>query len=140
MASAFKLDIITPEKKFFSGEVESLIINSVDGEMCVLKGHMPSVTVLRVGELRVKQDGNWQKFVASEGFVEVRPDETLIFAQTVERPEEVDISRAKAAKERAEEKLRQKLSMMEYRQSQVALARAMARLRVVNENNSNLND
>ncbi len=140
MASTFKLDIITPERKFFSGDVESLVINSVDGEMCILKGHMPSVTVLRIGELRVKQDGKWQKYVASEGFVEVRPDETLVFAQTAERPEEVDISRAKAAKERAEEKLRQKLSMMEYRQSQIALSRAMARLRVANDNNSNLKD
>lgn len=138
MASTFKLDIITPEKKFFSGEVEALVINSVDGEMCVLKGHMPSVTVLRIGELRVKQDGEWKKFVASEGFVEVRPDETLVFAQTAERPEEVDINRAKAAKERAEEKLRQKLSMLEYRRSQIDLAKAMARLRVVNDKNTNL--
>jgi F-type H+-transporting ATPase subunit epsilon len=138
MASTFKLDIITPEKKFFSAEVEALIINSVDGEMCVLKGHMPSVTVLRIGELRVKQDGAWNKFVASEGFVEVRPDETLVFVQTAERPEEVDINRAKAAKERAEERLRQKTSMQEYRRSQIDLAKAMARLRVVNEKNTNL--
>ena len=66
----------------------------------------------------------------SAGFLEIRPDETILFATTAEWPEEIDIARAERAKQRAEEKLRQRKSEEEYRQSHIALARAMARLKV----------
>ncbi|MDP2892555.1 MAG: ATP synthase F1 subunit epsilon [Bacillota bacterium] len=132
--STYRLDILTPERKFFSGDVEALIYHIADGEICILKGHMPMVTALEIGAIRIKQGGKWREAAASEGFVEVRPDQTLIFAQAVEWPEEIDVRRAKAALEMAEEQLRQKKSMLEYRQSEISLARAMARLRVTNQN------
>ena len=66
--------------------------------------------------------------------MEVRPDETIIFSQAMEWPDEIDISRAQAARERAEERLRQQRSYQEYQQSKIALARAMVRLRVGRRN------
>jgi len=134
MPAKYKLEIITPEKIFFEGMIESVIIPSVDGFMSVQKGHEPIVVAIDIGQIKIFQDGKWLKASTSEGFMEVRPDETLIFAQAVEWPYEIDINRAKEAAEKAKEELRQKNSFSEYRQNQVALARAMVRLKVGRKN------
>jgi F-type H+-transporting ATPase subunit epsilon len=134
MSAEYKVEIITPEKKFFEGMVESVIIPSIDGYMSILKGHEPLVAAVSVGTIKILHEGKWLEVSSSEGFMEVRPDETLIFAQTAEWPHEIDINRAKEAAERAKEKMRQKKSWTEYRQNQVALARAMVRLRVGRKN------
>ena len=88
----------------------------------------------RSGAMRINIDGKWKDCTTSEGFVEVRPDETIIFSQAVEWPDEIDIKRAQEARERAEERLRQKKSHQEYMQNQIALARAMVRLRAGRRN------
>lgn len=71
----------------------------------------------------------------SDGFIEVRPDETIVFSQAVEWPEEINERRAKEAKERAEEQLRRNRSVAEYRLNRMALQRAFARLRVKHHHN-----
>ena len=130
MPAKFMLEIITPERAFFHGEVESVILPTADGYMSVQKMHEPMVAAITVGDMRILVDGQWKQCTTSEGFVEVRPDETIIFSQAVEWPEEIDLRRAQEAKERAEERLRQSRSYQEYMQSQISLARAMVRLRV----------
>jgi F-type H+-transporting ATPase subunit epsilon len=130
----YKLEIITPERIFFEGMVESVIIPSEDGFMSVQKGHEPLVTAIDIGMIKINVDGKWMEASTSEGFMEVRPDETLIFAQAVEWPAEIDVNRAKEAAERAKEKLRQKKSWSEHKQSQISLARAMVRMRVGRKN------
>ncbi len=130
MPAKYTLEIITPERIFFHGEVESVIIPTPDGLMSIQKMHEPMVSAIKVGEMKLQIDGEWKQCTTTDGFVEVRPDETIIFSQAVEWPEEIDIRRAQEAKERAEERLRQKKSYQEYMQNQIALARAMVRLRV----------
>jgi F-type H+-transporting ATPase subunit epsilon len=131
MASKYTLEIITPERTVFSGEVESVILPTPDGFLSIQRMHEPMVCALSIGPLRLNLGGDeWRECTASEGFVEVRPDETIIFSQAAEWPEEIDMIRAKEAKERAEERLRQRQSYQEYMQNQIALARAMVRLRV----------
>jgi len=130
MSATYKLEIITPEKIFFEGMVESVIVPSEDGLMSVWKNHEPIVVAISVGSIKINRGGEWSECSTSEGFMEVRPDETLIFAQAVEWPEEIDVKRAQEAAERAKEELRQKQSVTEHRQSQIALARAMVRMRV----------
>ena len=98
--------------------------------MSVWKGHEPIVIAIAVGLIKINVDGEWSECTTSEGFMEVRPDKTQIFAQAVEWPEEIDLKRAQEAAERAKEKLRQKQSYTEHKQSQIALARAMVRMRV----------
>ncbi len=129
MPAKYMLEIITPERIFFRGEVESVIIPAPDGFMSIQKMHEPMVAAIKIGTMRIFADGEWMECTTSEGFVEVRPDETIIFSQTAEWPNEIDLRRAQEAKERAEEKLRQQLSHQEYMQNQIALARAMVRLR-----------
>lgn len=134
MPAKYKLEIITPERIFFEGMVESVIIPSEDGFMSVQKGHEPLVAAIDVGPIKINVDGEWKECSTSEGFMEVRPDETLIFAQAVEWPEDIDLRRAQEAAERAKEKMRQKQSWNEHKQSQIALARAMVRMRVGRRN------
>lgn len=130
MASSFRLDIVTPERKFFSEDVEMLVFKSPDGEVGILPGHTPMVCAVGVGPARIKQDGQWRGAVLTEGFMEILPDRVIVLVDTAEWPEEIDINRARAARERAEERLHQHLSKVEYLRSQSALNRALARLRV----------
>ena len=134
MPAKYTLEIITPERIFFKGDVESVIIPTPDGYMSIQRMHEPMVVALNIGEMKLNIDGKWKECTTSSGFAEIRPDETIIFSQAVEWPEEIDIRRAQEAKEEAEESLRQKQSYQEYMQSQVSLARAMVRLRVGRRN------
>lgn len=134
MPAKYTLEIITPERIFFRGEVESVIIPTSDGYMSIQKMHEPMVAAITVGDMKLQIDGEWKECTTTDGFVEVRPDETIIFSQAVEWPEEIDMRRAQEARERAEERLRQKKSHQEYMQNQIALARAMVRLRVGRRN------
>jgi F-type H+-transporting ATPase subunit epsilon len=130
MAKTFQLEIIASDHPFYKGECEMLIFPGLDGEHGILARHEAMVTCINAGELRFLVDGNWQYAAVSEGFVEITPDYVVLLADTVERPEDIDINRANEAKVRAEEKLRQKQSIMEYYHTQAALNRAMNRLKV----------
>ena len=131
--STFSLEILTPERLFFDEPVEALTTVTVDGEITILKGHAPITLPLVVGKLRIKQNGTWREAFQSEGFLEVNQSGAHLFAQACKWPEEIDVRRAEAAQRRAEEELRQKHSMMEYQASKIALARAMARLRITHQ-------
>ena len=126
----FRLEIITPERQFFDGEVESLVIDTPDGKRGIMARHLPMVVALSIGAVSFKSEGIWKTCFASEGFVEVRPDETIIYAQVMEWPDEIDEMRAEEARTKAEEHLRQEQSLREYTASQASLIRAMTRLRV----------
>ncbi len=130
--SGFFLEIITPEKTFYRGEVESVNIPSLGGACTIMAGHQPMVFATDPGTIRITADGVTREAFMSEGFIEVRPDETIAFAQAVEWPEDINERRAAEAKERAEEQLRRNRSAAEFKLNQAALARAFARLRVKN--------
>jgi len=127
---AFHLEIITPERIFFSGEVEELIITTPDGQRGVLPSHTPMIIAVDVGEIKIKQKEKFKSCFSAEGFLEIRPDKVVLVAQVVEWPEEIDIRRAQEAKRRSEEQLRQKQSLQEYHTTMSSLARAMARLKI----------
>ena len=130
MASTFYVEIVTPERSFFSGDVEMIVLNTPEGEMGVLYGHIPMVVAVAVGPMKILQKGEWVNAFLSEGFMEVKQDKTIILADTAEWPHEIDENRAKAAKLRAQERLCSHLSHKEYIQSQAALSRALERLKV----------
>lgn len=130
MANTFQLDIIASDHVFYRGECEMLIFPGLDGEHGIMANHEPLVTCLNSGELRFRVDGQWQYAAVSDGFVEITQKYVVLLADTVERPEEIDINRANEAKMRAEEKLRQEQSIKEYYHTQAELTRAMNRLKV----------
>ena len=118
MEKTFQLEIMTPEKQFFKGQAEGLIMPALDGEYGVQPGHEPIVTALEPGTVRYCVKGQWDDVIVGQGFAEVMPDYAILLVSTAER-----------AKAHAEECLRQKQSMQEYHRSKAALARAMARLK-----------
>lgn len=128
MEKTFQLEIITPERQFFTGPVESLVLPALDGEYGVLPGHEPVVTAVEPGEARFKADGVWHEVIVTQGFAEITSEYAVLLVSTAEKPEEIDAARAQRAKERAEERLRQHESQREYFRSKAALARANARL------------
>ena len=128
--SQFLLEIITPEKRFHDGMVESLVIDTPEGKRGVLAGHTPMLVAMSVGNISFKVDGQWKKAVASDGFVEVRPDKTIINAQTVEWPEEAEERKAEEARSRADDHLRQEQSLREFNDSMTSIARTMVALKV----------
>lgn len=130
MAKTFHLEIIATDRIFYQGECEHLVITAQDGLLGILAGHEPMVTNLPTGELKYMVNGKWHYGAISDGFIEVLPDSAIILADNCELPEEIDIKRAEEARQRAEEKLRQKQSIQEYYQTQAALNRAMNRLKV----------
>jgi len=136
MPKLFNLKILTPERAFFDGDVEGVTADAPDGNVMILADHAPFIMPVKIGQIGVKQDGKWDLSVNTEGFLEVRHDGVVIFVQACEHPDEIDARRAEEAKKRAEEHLRQKQSMSEYKQSKVALARAMARLQIGNSGTS----
>lgn len=128
MASKFMLEILTPERLFFSKEVDMVVVNTPDGELGVLRGHIPMVTVVSIGSARIVIDGKTYEAVLSEGFMEINRSGVIIIVDTAEWPEEIDIKRAEAAKQRALNRLHSKLSKVEYMRTRAALSRALARI------------
>ena len=105
--NTYKLEIITPEKQFFCGEVEATICPLEDGDLEVLKGHEAMVAALKEDEIRLKINGEWKTAVISDGFFEVRPDEVVIFAIFCEWQEDYKTA---AEKRRAERERLEKLA------------------------------
>ena len=130
MAQKFHLEVLTPGRVFFEGDVEEVIVPGVEGYQGILVDHVPVIISLKEGALKIKVDNEWKEAVIHSGFAQVEQKSTIIMSDAVERPEEIDINRAQAAKEKAEERLRQQLSQIEYHRSKADLARAMARLRI----------
>lgn len=130
---SFLLEIVTPDRQFYNGQAESLILPIQDGFYGVETGHEPVVTSVEPGELRYRVDGQWRVAAVTSGFAEIMPDRVILLVSAAESPEEIDLKRAEAARARAEDRLRQKESLREYHSSKAALARAMARLKAVRD-------
>ena len=108
--------------------------------MAILANHEPMTTTIEVGEIRFRKPGEtkWQRAIVSDGLIKVEHNLVNVLVYSAEKPEEIDKFRAQAALERAKEQLQQKQSLVEYHVSQASMARAMARLRGV-EQLKNLN-
>lgn len=126
----FLLEIITPEKQFFKGMAEAVTCQTEAGEIGVLKGHQTMVVSLKIGELKIKTEGMWKSAFISEGFMEVRSDEVMIFSQCCEWPEEIDETCAEEARRRALSRIEHAANIKEHRHNEISVARAMARLKV----------
>lgn len=130
--SSFPLEIVTPDKKFFSGEVEMVIVRGIDGDLAILSNRAPFVTPLGVGKIRVKRNGKERVAAISGGYIEVTKERTVIVADSIEWPEEIDVKRAEEAKETAERRLGERKDGIDVARAEYALKRAINRLDVAN--------
>lgn len=128
----FQLEIVTPEKTVYSGEVEGLRAPGTEGGFGVLAGHHPMLASLSIGKLVFSGQENGPKSVAiSGGFAEVQRDRVTVLAETAEFAQDIDVNRAEAARDRAREMLAQKQEQqIDEARAQLALSRAINRLRI----------
>jgi F-type H+-transporting ATPase subunit epsilon len=128
-----KCEIVTQDRSLFEGEADLVIAPGVEGEVGILPNHAPLLTTLGVGVLRVRQRGEEQVFTIAGGVLEVRPDLVTVLADVGENIDEIDVGRAEAAKERAEELLKKgpPPDTDEYLRIQAALSRSKIRLDAV---------
>jgi F-type H+-transporting ATPase subunit epsilon len=128
--NTFLLEVVTPERIALSDEVQFMVVPAVEGELGILKNHAPIVAGLKIGVLRYTMpDGEIHYIALSGGLMEVIDNEAKILAETAEHGREVDLLRAKAAKERAERRLTERQDQISYVRAQMALLRAIARIR-----------
>ncbi len=126
----FTLDIVTPTKTVFSGEVQSFSAPGEAGGFQVLFDHAPFLSSITVGQVKVIDPaGAVSRYATSGGFVEINDNKVILLAETAERSDEIDVARAEKAKERAARRLQEKESIDEQR-ARVALIRAINRLKI----------
>ncbi len=131
MAEVFQLEIVTPEKKVVETRAaEEVQIPGKNGYLGVMPGHAPLITELAVGEITYRENATEQRLAVAWGFAEVLPDKVTILAETAERPSEIDVERARKAKERAEQRLTSGDPTVNVERALDALHRAEARLDV----------
>ena len=130
MADTFQLEIVTPEKKVVDTAAVEIQIPGKNGYLGILPGHAPLITELAVGEITYRTGAEDQRLAVAWGFAEVLPNKVTILAETAERPSEIDVERARKAKERAEERLTSGDPNVDVERSLNALQKAATRLEV----------
>lgn len=130
-----QVSVVTPDGPVYDAKAELVSAKAQSGELGILPGHIPMVAPLAIGAVRLKNGNSTELVAVSGGFLEVRPDKVTILAQAAEKAEDIDIARAEAAKQRAEERLRHKgQDNIDFRRAELALQRAVNRLNVAKRN------
>ncbi len=128
-----RLEILTIEHKLFDDQVDMVIAPGTEGLLGILPRHTPLLTGLTFGELQIKQEGQEdQYFAIGGGFMEVRPHHVIVMADSAERSEEIDVSQAQEARQRAEELLA-KGNSQDTAEAETAFKRSQMRLKVANQ-------
>ena len=130
MPDTFQIEIVTPEKMVVRDVAEEVQIPGKNGYLGILPGHAPLITELAVGEITYLNGGRTHRLAVAWGFAEVLPDKVTILAETAERPEEIDINRAQAAKQRAEDEFKNGKTEEDFARAEDDLKRAETRLEV----------
>ena len=127
----FKLEIVTPKKIVYSGDVQSFTAPGVVGSFQVLYNHAPLLSAIGVGEVKLRDsNGNETRYATSGGFVDVVKNSVTMLAETAERADEIDVQRAAAAKERAAQRIAERHAETDIDRARVALTRALNRLTI----------
>ena len=128
---ALTLEIVTPERLAYSDTVDSVVLPGSEGELGVLPHHAPLVSTLGVGELRIRKDGVEDSFAIVGGFLQVRPDQVVVMAETADMASEIDLEKAQEARREAERALESGYSEgVDLSIARAALQQALLRIRV----------
>ncbi len=130
MENKVRLEIVTPYGQVFSEDVDEVTAAGNEGEFGVLPGHAPFVTTLKIGMLTCKAGNSLRHFFVNWGYAEIGHEKALILADSAEKSEDIDVERATAAKQRAEDRMR-KDGEVDFLRAQASLERAITRMQVV---------
>lgn len=129
MASTIRLELVTPERLLLSEEVDEVVAPGYEGEFGVLPEHTQYLAILNIGLLRYRKGSETRVIALGGGFAEVTPERVVVMAETAERAEEIDVERARRARERAEAALKEiSLDDETYAKAYAALQRALVRM------------
>ena len=128
MAELFDLQVISPDRIFYQGEIEMLEIRTTEGEMGIYKDHIPLTAIVAPGILRIHTTEGVKEAALHDGFVEITKTRVTVLAEACEWPEEIDINRAEEAKIRAERRLKGADGEINEVRAELALRRSMTRL------------
>jgi F-type H+-transporting ATPase subunit epsilon len=128
---ALTLEIVTPERLAYSDTVDAVVLPGSEGELGVLPHHAPLVSMLGVGELRIRKDGAEESFAIVGGFLQVRPDKVVVMAETADMASEIDLEKAQEARREAERTLESGYKEgVDLSAARAALQQALLRIRV----------
>ena len=125
-----QLDVVTPEGTVVSDQAEIVVAPGYLGEFGVLFNHIPFLAQLQPGDLRYRRGNKTEHLAVSGGYAEVLPTKVTVLATAAERAQDINVARARAAKERAELRLKERQEQTDFARAEVALKRALARLKV----------
>ena len=128
MADVMKLNVITPEKQFYEGNVTMVELTTTEGEIGVYPNHIPLTAVVAPGVLKIHEEGEEKKASLISGVITILPDAVTVMAEVAEWPDEIDFKRAEEARVRAERRLASKESGLDELRAEMALKRALVRL------------
>ncbi|MBO9604810.1 MAG: F0F1 ATP synthase subunit epsilon [Paenibacillaceae bacterium] len=127
--SKFLLEVVTPERIVFAEQADMVVVKGVSGELGILAQHIPLVTPLKVAPVKIKRGNQTDLIAVNGGFIEVRKDKVVILAESAELPGDIDVERARNAKDRAEKRLASK-DNVDFKRAELALQRALSRIDV----------
>lgn len=130
MADLFKLQVITPDKKFYDGEVSMVELTTTEGQIGIYKNHIPMTAIVAPGVLTIHEESEVKKAALHAGFLEILPEQITIMAETVEWPDDIDIDRAEEARVRAERRIKETNGEVDIMRAELAYKRALTRLTV----------
>ncbi|HIE90669.1 MAG TPA: F0F1 ATP synthase subunit epsilon [Methylophilaceae bacterium] len=133
MAHTVRVDVVSAEEEIFSGEAEFIVAPASEGEVGVYPHHAPMITTIKPGALRIKLPDTKEEVLIfiSGGMLEVQPGLVTVLADTAIRGHDLDETKAIAAKEAAEEAMRNKASDMDYAKAQAELTEAVAQIQAI---------
>jgi len=127
------VSVVTPGGPVLEGTYDMIVCKAETGEIGILPGHIPLVAPLQISAVRLKNGNDTEQLAVNGGFMEVQPEKVTILAQSAEKANEIDVQRAKEAKDRAERRLQANQDNIDKVRAELALKRAMNRLNVGNK-------
>ena len=132
MAEVMKLNVITPEKQFYTGDVTMVELTTTEGNIGVYPNHIPLTAVVAPGVLTIHEESGKKEASLISGFITILPDTVTVMAEIAEWPDDIDFKRAEEARVRAERRLSSPEAGMDTLRAEMALKRALVRLRLKN--------
>ncbi|HIT65005.1 MAG TPA: ATP synthase F1 subunit epsilon [Candidatus Ventrimonas merdavium] len=128
MADEMKLQIVTPQERFYDGPVTMVELTTTEGNIGIYPDHIPLTAVVAPGVLKIHEGGEVKEAALMSGFITILPEEVTILAEVVEWPDEIDYNRAEEARARAERRLASPTADLDVLRAEMALKRALVRL------------
>lgn len=128
MADLFKVQVITPERRFYEGEASMVELSTTEGDIGVYRNHIPLTAIIAPGVLKIHETNGVKEAALISGFLEILPERIVVMAEVAEWPDEIDANRAEEARIRAERRLKEQSGEVDIMRAEQALRRALVRI------------